>query len=282
MTKPNKKGDSLWQDIPLVGESEVFAELAAKKGSTLFLGRYSMNEVLSVLSRRNFLKEARRRFLWPLEFGIDSSEYPVQRFLICLRERKEDNIIVDLKLREMDFSPRDLSDSIPGIPPQRALSFEWLTLQNPLLEFSEKRRRLPGQAHPGLSMSKKIKDLFVYLGRVTGKDCLVAFPAYFHNALLFSRFFHFWNPVREGEVAAIRRAFRRMPLHKLAWIVHLNCLRRENGTVYEWTAAEQLLPLTQSLKRYFESRGYREVVKGLATTLNFTVDWREFERKSRD
>ncbi len=274
------KGPRFGKEIPLVGENEIFGELESKKGSSLFLGRYSMNEVLAVLSRRSLLREARRRYLWPLEFDLDSSEFPVQRFRIFLREKDPDKLIVDLKIREAEYVPQaGPGFPKPAFPPQKVLSFEWLTLQNPLLEFSEKRPRLPGQSHPGLSMSRKILDLFRYLGRITRRDALMAFPAYFHNGLLFARYFHFWDPDLHGEVLGIRRIFSHMPLHKLAWVVHLGCLKRKDGKPYEWTATEQLYPLTRTLKEYFESRDYRAATRAALKRADFTVDWALFEAK---
>jgi hypothetical protein len=279
--KQDPKAAPLWRDPPLVEEKEIFGELAERKGSSLFLGRYSLNEVLAVLAKKSFFKEARKRFLWPLAVELNSSEHPIQRLQIFLREKEPENLIVDFKFKEMDFMPR-LLPGFPVVPPQKSLAFEWLTLQNPLYKFSESFTPLPGQTRPGLSMSKKIMDLFVYLGRLTHKDDLLAFPAYFHNALLFSRYFHFWNPAKEAEVLAIRGLFSHAPLKQLAWIVHLNCLRRADGSVYEWAAEEQLFPLTRPLKEYFDSRPYRESVKAGRKSLFFSVDWAAFEEKSAD
>jgi hypothetical protein len=282
MKESGNKGAPLWQEAPLVEEPEIFADLAQKKGSSLLLGRYSLNEVVAVLAKKSFLKEARKRFLWPLAFELNSSEYPLQRLQIFLRDKRPENLIVDFKFKEMDFIPKAISGFPPPLPPQKSLAFEWLTLQNPLHKFSESFTPLPGQTRPGLSMSKKIMDLFVYLGRLIHKDSLLAFPAYFHNALLFSRYFRFWNPLKEGEVLAIRRLFSHAPLKQLAWIVHLNCLKRGDGSIYEWSAEEQIYPLTRPLKEYFDSRLYREAVKSCLKTLSFSVDWAAFEKKSKE
>jgi hypothetical protein len=281
MKKSASKTAPLWKEEPLVGEREIFAELAERKGSSLFLGRYSLNEITAVLAKKSFLKEARKRFLWPLEIELNSSEYPLQRLQIFLRDKKPENLIVDFKFRETDFAPSPAPGG-PPLPPQKSLAFEWLTLQNPLRRFCETDTPLPGQAHPGLNMSKKIMDLFVYLGRLTRKDCLQAFPAYFHNALLFSRYFMFWNPYKEAEVLAIRHAFSHMHLKQLAWIVHLNCLKRADGSPYEWSAEEQIHPLTRGLKTYFDARNYRETVKAAQKLLFFAVDWPAFENKAGD
>ncbi|MGZ5423145.1 MAG: hypothetical protein ACXW2V_01160 [Candidatus Aminicenantales bacterium] len=282
MKKAGGATDPFWKEAPLVDESEIFSELRVKRGSSLFLGRYSANEVMAVLNRKGFLKEARQRFLWPLAYELDSSDYPLQRLQIFLREPDPENVIVDVKVKECEFVPKTTVEGLPVLPPQKALAFEWLTLQNPLAKRGEPFSPLPGQTRPGLSMRSKIMDLFGYLGRLTRKDCLLAFPAYFHNGVLFSRYFHFWNPRKEAEVLAIRREFNHMPFRQLAWVVHLNCLRRADGSVYEWQAEEQLYPFTRPLEDYFDSRRYREIVKTGLKTLKFTVDRDEFERKSQD
>jgi hypothetical protein len=282
MKKAGGGTDPFWSGTPLVDEGEIFSELHVKKGSSLFLGRYSDNEVMAVLNKKGLLREARKRFLWPLAYELDSSEYPLQRLQIFLREPGPENLIVDIKLRESEFSPTPAAEGLAVPGPQKALAFEWLTLQNPRAKRGEPFSPLPGQLRPGLSLSAKVLQLFVYLGRLIRKDCLLAFPAYFHNAVLFSRYFRFWNPRKEAEVLAIRRAFRHMPFRQLAWVVHLNCLRRADGSVYEWRAEEQVYPLTRPLKDYFDSRRYRELVKAGSRGLEFSVDRAAFERRSAE
>ncbi|MHB8095599.1 MAG: hypothetical protein ACYDH0_11730 [Candidatus Aminicenantales bacterium] len=280
MKKNGPKTKPLWQDSPLVEEHEIFATLAERKGSSLFLGRYSLNEVQSVMGKRGLFKEAARKGLWPLAFDLDSREYPFQRLQIFLRDKNPDNLIVDLKIREAEYPLKIRIDGLPAVISPKSLIFEWLTLQNPQLTFSEKLVPLPGQQRPGLSLSKKIMDIFVYLARLTRKDCLLAFPAYFHNALLFSRYFQFINPEKEGEVRAIRKAFSHMPFKHLAWIVHWNCLKRGDGSVYEWKAEEQVYPLNKTLKDHLGSRDYRDRMKAAQRSLEFSVDRECFRAKA--
>ena len=144
MKKTGKEADPFWKDSPLVDESEIFTELHVKRGSSLFLGRYSVREVLAVLNKKGFLKEARKRFLWPLAYELDSSDYPLQRLQIFLREPGPENTIVDVKIKECDFVPKETADGLPSLPPQKALAFEWLTIQNPLVKRGEPFSPLPG------------------------------------------------------------------------------------------------------------------------------------------
>jgi len=263
----------------LIGEKDILADLTEEKGTSLFLGRYSMTEAIAVLGKRNFFKEARKRNLWPLAFDLDSSEYPVQRFQIFLEERKPENLIVDLKIREGHLAPRDYLHLDPAFYKYNFLIFEWFALQNPLVKFSEKRPPLPGQQHPGLGLGKKVVDLFVYLARLTRKDGLLAFPAYFHNALLFSRYFYFLNPEKYAEVLAVEKAFPKIPFKHLAWIVHFNCLKQDNDKTYEWKAEEQVYPINRALKNYFDSRAYKNRAKNSQKKWHFTIDWDCYEKK---
>ena len=277
-----RKPAPFWVKGPAEESDDILRGLAGFKGSTLFLGRYSVREVVAVLERRNFFKEAARRGFCPLDFELDSSAYPLQRLQIFAGTKSPDTVIVDLKIRETEFRPRPPEPPLPGLPPLapfECLALEWLTLQNPLIGFSEHRPPLPGQAHPGLKLGHKVLDIFVYLARLLHKEALLAFPAYFHNALLFSRYFHFLNPHKEAEVMAIRHAFLHVPFKNLAWAVHLGCLRRSDGSTYEWTSEEQIHPLSRALRGYFDSRAYREAVKMFLQGGEYAIDWEAFERK---
>lgn len=267
----------------LVEEKDLLSGLALKKGSSLFLGKYSINEVGAVLKKRSFNKDAKKRNLWPVVFDLDSLEYPpLQRLQIFFKQKKPENMIVDLKIKEGIFRPKQ-NASFPIQPSgYKFLYLEWLTLQNPLQRFTSEKSPLPGQAYPGLNLGKKVMDLFIYLARLTKCDGLFAFPAYFHNALLFSRQFRFLNPAKEGEVLAVRQLFKKIPFKQLAWIVHLNCLKRSNGQLYEWKAEEQVYPINKTLIQYFDSREYKRRVREAKDNLRFSIDWDCFKEKNRD
>jgi len=279
MKPDDKKPEPFWSSDPALGEGEIFSGLGERRGTTLFLGKFTMTEVLAVMGRKGFLKEAKKRGLWPLVFDLDSSAYPLQRLRIHKQDKSLETLIVDLKIREGPFTPRP--DSVPDAPrrPFASLLLEWLTLQNPSADFTERHGALPGQQHPGLGMSRKVMDIFIYLGKVTRKDAILAFPAFYHNAVLFSRYFRFFDPRKEGEVLSIRRTFSHMPIKQLAWAVHLNCLRSADGSPYEWSASEQVFPFAKDLKDYFDSRAYKAAVKETLRRCVFELDPEDFDRK---
>ena len=279
MKKLVLKDNSYCKASPIIEEKDIISELAEKKGTSLFLGKYSMNEVVAVLRKKNFFKDAQKRKLWPLDFKLDSLEFPLQRFQIFYQKSDPQNLIVDLKIREGKFRLKNEFALDFFLPEYDFLTLEWLTLQNPLQSFSQEKLPLPGQNHPGLSLGKKVLDIFIYLARITKKDGLLAWPAYFHNALLFSRAFHFMNPHKEAEVQAIRKSFPDVSFKNLAWIVHLNCLRWKGDKVYEWKAEEQVHFLNKKLKSYFDSNEYKKKVKESQKKLSFSIDWNCYKKK---
>ncbi len=280
MKKPGAaKIEPIFSESPLVGERDILSNLTEEKATSLFLGRYTMAEVAAVLGKRGFFKEARKRSLWPLTFDLVSSAFPTQRLQIFLEEKQPEKLIVDLKIREGRMIPKDNSLIDPIFLNCDFLFLEWLTIQNPLRPFSKKRPPLPGQAHPGLGLGRRVVDVFIYLARLTRKDGLLAFPAYFHNALLFSRYFHFISPEKAAEVLAIEKALPDIPFKHLAWIVHLSCLRTAAGETYEWKAEGMVYPLNKALKAFFESKGYKSRLRQGMKGRSFAVDWDGYERK---
>ena len=278
---PSKDGIKQEKSL-LIEDQEIFSELAEKSGTSLFLGRYSLNAVLAVLKKRGFLKQAQKRGLWPLEFDLDSSEYPpLQRFRIFCRSRNPENVVVDMKIKEAKYKIKnEIGFKIP-MPEFCFLTLDWLTLQNPLMEFSEERSPLPGQKYPGLSLGKKVLDLFIYLARLNGNSGILAFPAYFHNALLFSRYFFFINPEKKAEVMDIRKTFPKISFKELAWIVHLNCMKGGEDKTYEWKAEEMVFPLDKTLVKYFNSRQYRAKFNAACDREKYMIDWDCYQRKQR-
>ncbi|UCC40296.1 MAG: hypothetical protein JSV96_02240, partial [Candidatus Aminicenantes bacterium] len=174
MKKTRPKKSPFWSESPLVKEEELFSTLAEKRGTSLFLGKYTMNQVTAVLAKKNFFKEAQKRKLWPLDFDLDSSEFPLQRLQIFYKEKKPEKMVVDLKIKEGTFYPQKKIASFFPTSEHKFLILDWLTLQNPLLDFSLEKSPLPGQKHPAINLGNKLFDIFVYLARLSRKDGVLA------------------------------------------------------------------------------------------------------------
>ena len=187
MEKKKSKKSPSRHDSSFLMDTEIFSDSNEIRGTSLFLGRYTMNEVSAALSKRNFFKEAQKRKLWPLDFYLDSSEFPIQGFQIFYQRKKPENMIVDLKIREGVFRPGIEIESQYSLPEYKFLFLEWLTLQNPLLNFSPEKSPLPGQMHPGLNLGNKVLDIFLNLARLTKKRWAPCFPGVFRSIFLIQK-----------------------------------------------------------------------------------------------
>ena len=258
----------------LIEKEDLFADLAEKQGTILFLGKYTYRQAGRVMHKRNFVKDAKDLKLWPIKVKIDSTQFPpLQRLQMYTKDIVPENLVVDLKIKECSFALKNKLSFKFSSPRYEFLVIEWLTLQNPTRTFSRAKTPLPGQKHPGLGVGKKVIELFAYLARLNENDGIMVYAAFFHNALLFLKDFKFVNPEKQGEVQAIRNAFSDVPFKQLAWIVNLNCLKDKNGNVYEWKAEEMVHPRNRELSAYFDSKIYQDKVKEVQDKLQFSIDW---------
>jgi hypothetical protein len=87
------------------------------------------------------------------------------------------------------------------------------------------------------------------------------------------------NLLNMNEVLAIWKTFGTVGFSKLAWVVHLECLRKDDGTFYRWESEEQVYPMCKELKNYFHSRAYKRKVKEAMKGNIYSIDWERFETK---
>ena len=264
----------------LVEEDEIFSDLAEKKGSSLFLGKYTENVVLEILERNGLFKKVKKKDLWPLNYELDSSDFPpLQKLLVFYKTKKPENVIMDLRIKEGSFRFKDELAATISDAEFSFLILDWLTVQNPLRRFSREKPPLPGQLYPGLNLGRRTVDIFADLGKLNHNDGLMAFPAFFHIALVFFPRCRFINPDKMGEVLAIWKIFGKVGFSKLAWIIHLECLRKDDGTVYNWESEEQVYPMCKEIKKYFHSKIYKQKVKEAMKKHSYNVDRDGFARK---
>ena len=60
MKKPRPKKSAFWREGPLFEEGEIFSTIEGKRGTSLFLGRYTLNEVIAVLDKKAFSKKLKK------------------------------------------------------------------------------------------------------------------------------------------------------------------------------------------------------------------------------
>ncbi|KAI9332203.1 hypothetical protein BDR26DRAFT_869467 [Obelidium mucronatum] len=157
---------------------------------------------------------------------------------------------------------------------------EWLALQNPLLQFSPSRPRLPGQHHPGLGVARQVTTMLVHMCQEKDRDCLVSSPEYFHNAVIYRlNGWRFLNPAFEGYLIALmddlKSDIEEKGLAAVSWAFQ-NChVVDDAGVVEVWQMHEQYLPVSSRMKAYADSFEYTRLVEKFAQRYRgkLHIDW---------
>jgi hypothetical protein len=250
-------------------------QLAGKKSSALWLGRYAEDEVRRLLEKFGILPALGAKGFSEIFIGIE----PIDRFLQALKifsaKPAAENLLAEFRLREVSFSHSCFANAAP----LNVLKIEWLMLQNPHADFSAERPRLPGQRHPGLGLSKHVLQFLIHLTKTQQLAGILNFPEFFHNAYFYFEHFYFCDPRLKGLVLALRRDLNELSLAELSWAVYLGCVIDANtGKTYDWQAEALVLPLDEKMKKYFGSPEYEQNVYRTLAESRFVLNREKFEK----
>ena len=138
------------------------------------------------------------------------------------------------------------------------LMVEWLSLEDPRRAFSPDRPRLPGQRHPGSGVGAEVMLLLTICARRLGLHGLIEVPERFHNAVIYRRRTHFFDPIMEGRFLALVDLLDGRSLGEVAWAMENGAvIDTRDGAPIEWPAREQVCPLDGRLWDYFELPAWR-------------------------
>lgn len=240
----------------------------------LFLNRYTQEEIFEMARGTGLIDYLRERgFPGPL-VQIDRSPENMHYLRIYQGRAAPGSLLVDLRLSQMIYSPEERH--VRGIIRERqykALAVEWLSLQDPRGRFTPERPSLPGQTRPGLGAVRHIARLLERFARDLSADTVLDVPEQFHAAVMYSRTFSFMDPDREGMMRAVLRDLGSRPLADLSWGFVTGAITdRKTGEPVAYRPSEQLLPMAESLGRYFASREYRGRVRDAAEKLRVVFD----------
>lgn len=124
------------------------------------------------------------------------------------------------------------SETLQGEP---YLFVHWLTLRNPVGDFSARRPRLPGQDAPGLGLAPEMAELLRRMARRLGMSGLAMQPSWFHVAYSARHELRFDDPELQGRFEALIRDTRGVPLGRLTRAIAKGQVRL-NGAPYAWDA----------------------------------------------
>ena len=180
--------------------------------------------------------------------------------------------LLDLRTSESSTFLKDPRMSRLGLEVLSFLSMNWLTLQDPRRTFTKDRPALPGQEHPGLGLLRCVYSRLIQWAEDWGKDGLLGFPEYYHNAAIYSRAFRFLSPVRQGRFEALRQALSGLPLAEASRLVSEGRVR--DGATEQallWEPAEMVAATSTDVRHYLESADYRTAAADAGKAARFTI-----------
>ena len=234
-----------------------------------FLGRFDQAALEREMEAAGILAALAERGHPHVRLRADATEG--EHRLRILPPRGEE-ALVELRASELTCVVDEPVLRAKGIELLYALAVHWFTLQNPGAPFKPERPRLPGQRHPGLGIGRRFYGRLVAWAHEWGKDALLNFPEYFHNAVFYASMFKFVSPVRQGRVEALRRDLRSLHICEASAAVDAGRVLEEPGArPFGWQAAEMISPITDSVKAALASEAYAAAVAKARDAVRFRV-----------
>jgi hypothetical protein len=234
-----------------------------------FLGRFDHAALEREMEGLGVLQALAERGYPKVRFGVDMHEG--EHRLRLLPPRGEEPL-VELRASETTVVTDEPLLRERDVDLLYVLAVHWFTLQNPGAPFSPERPKLPGQRHPGLGIGRRFYGWLMSWAHEWGKDGLLNFPAYFHNAVFYATMFHFVSPARQGRFEALRRDLASLHVCAASAAVDEGKVVEDPGArPFRWQAAEMISPVSSSLKAVFESRPYARAVAKAREAAKFHV-----------
>lgn len=252
-------------DAALGGDDAAIFESVG--GGERLLGFYTPAGVLHALEAYGVLTALRARGYAQFEVRFDLND-----FVHTMRLFGDDSLLCDCRLRRA----RGVEDPCFAEWQRRfrpeLLVVEWLALEDPRGEFSAERPRLPGQRHPGSGVGAEVFMMLLISARRLSLHGLIEVPQRFHNALMYSRRAHFFDPLMQGRFLAIADLVRGRSLAEVAWAMERGAIiDTRTGEPITWPVREQACPIDRRLFDYFDLPAWRETCEATRRELGANV-----------
>jgi hypothetical protein len=254
---------------PFVDLRAADAEPASLSEPGCFLGRFDAAALEREMEATGILRALAERGHRNVRISADLGEGEHRLRILPARG---DEPLVELRASELTVVTDEPLLRARDVDLLYVLAVHWFTLQDPGAAFRPDRPRLPGQRHPGLGIGRRFYGWLVAWAHEWGKDGLLNFPEYYHNAVFYSSMFRFISAARQGRFEALRRDLGSRPVCDASAAVDGGHVVEEPGaTPFRWQAAEMVSPVTRGLKAALESDDYQAAVAKAREGVRFRV-----------
>ena len=241
----------------------------------LFLDTFSPEVILEIMNRAGLAEHLRSNGFTKTVLEIKKTDGGIHDLKIYYDKPAPEHLLIDIRLSRITYMPEE--QHVSGVIKERrfnVIAVEWLTLQNPKLAFTAERPRLPGQTFPGLGGIQYVITLMEMFAVDLGIEAIVDVPENFHAAVMYSKRFKFMDPAREGMLRGVLRDLGSYALNDLSWGFITGTIRNtRTGKPVMFGPSEQVLPLAESLSRYFASREYLKRVEDTMNSDRYGLDY---------
>jgi hypothetical protein len=259
-------------------ENDLFQLDIGKRGGGFFLGYYSEEGLKLALEKYGLYAELKNRGFGNVQTIIDTSDPYKHKIAVYHEAKRQENLLIELVVRKTFFKLNMPFQHKHNGKFFQSLTIDWLSMQNPLGDFTVRRPRLPGQKHPGLGMSIIAVELLMITCWRLKLAALVNFPSHYHNAFLYSKIFFYLDPVAQAKYLAIKKAFKAFPLDKLSWGIDWGCVKEETSNeVFTWMVSEQIVPVDEKLKKLFSGKKYKKYTDEKMKEYRFVFDEEKYQ-----
>ncbi|TGK32698.1 histone deacetylase [Leptospira gomenensis] len=218
--------------------------------------------ILELLEITGILPEIVKKGYQNIHLEISGLGQDFQRLVLT----SEKEILLHLRLSVQEYR-LEINDYFFK---EKYLIINWLQTRHPKSQSMDKSRLYPGQDVPGLGIFHQIADFIGFLILSLRLNGAVIRPEYFHDAVLFSKKFHFLTPEAQALFCALLRDFKHESIRGISTYLHSGKIK-DHKTVIQWKAVEMILFLEKTLKPFVFNKKFDKKVNKLLDSMKLSL-----------